>query len=383
LPGGEGSAREAAAAASPETLEQALDWSLSKKMHGAAIALVEILGQVGDASLLEDPEGQPRAVLLALLDSNRRVRYAAAQAIVGWNPVKAYPGSSRLPEVLGHFAATGGRRRVLVGHPRLGVAQTIAGHFGQLGFEADTATTGRQALLMALDSPDYAFAILSDALDKPGFGDLVQQLRKDPRTADLPIGLAVREVNQPRAEWLTDSDPLTLAFPLPLELEAAALDTRRLLTVAGRSQMSQAERIRQATFALDALGKFADQEESYSFYDVFRQQEQINTAVKTPELTSRAIRILGWLGSPAAQQRIVEVASDPTRTVEDRRAAVEAFKTAIQRRGLLLTRAEVLRQYELYNQSANLDQGTQQILGMLLDAMEAPRQKAADEGAGQ
>ncbi len=383
LTGGEGSVRDDAAAAGTEALEQALGLSLSKQMHGAAIAIVELLGEVGDATLLEDPAGQPRAVSLALLDGNRRVRYSAAQAIVGWNPNKAYPGSSRLPEVLGFFSATGGRRRVLIGHPRLGVAQTIAGHFSQLGFEADTATTGRQAILMALESPDYAFAILSDALDKPPFSDIVQQLRKDPRTAALPIGIAAREVNRQRADWLAARDDRTLVFPLPLELESAAFETRRLLSVAGRSQMSQAERLRQAGFALDALGQYAEREDKYPFYDLFRQQEQISAAVTTAELTGQAARVLGFLGTPAAQKRLVVIASDPTRPIADRRIAADAFKIAIQRRGLLLTRADVMHQYDLYNQSENFDQGTQQILGMLLDAMEAPLQKTADQQTGQ
>jgi hypothetical protein len=383
LTGGDGTARDAAAAAGTEVLEQALNLSLRKKMHGAAIAILDILGEVGNATMLEDPAGQPRAVSLALLDGNRRVRYSAAEAIVGWDPKRAYPGSSRLPEVLGFFASTGGRPRVLIGHPRLGVAQTIAGHFSQLGFEADPVMTGRQALLMALESPDYAFAVFSDALDRPAFSDIIQQLRKDPRTAALPIGIAAREANRQRAEWLAARDDLTLALALPLELEAAAFDTRRLLAAAGRSLMSQSERMRQARFALDALAKYAEQEDSYTFYDLFRQESHLNEAVRTPELTSRAVRVMGMLGTPAAQKRLVEVASDSSRNIEDRRAAAEAFKLAIQRRGLLLTRADVLHQYDLYNLSENFDQGTQQVLGMILDAMEAPLQKTADGQAGQ
>jgi hypothetical protein len=93
--------------------------------------------------------------------------------------------------------------------------------------------------------------------------------------------------------------------------------------------------------------------------------------------------VLGFLGTPTAKKRLVVIASDPTRPIADRRVAAEAFKIAIQRRGLLLMRADVMHQYDLYNQSERFDQGTQQILGMLLDAMEAPLQKTADQQAGQ
>jgi hypothetical protein len=73
------------------------------------------------------------------------------------------------------------------------------------------------------------------------------------------------------------------------------------------------------------------------------------------------------------------LASQPGRPLEDRQAAAEAFADAVQRRGLLLTRSEILLQYDRYNRSESLDAGTQQVLGQILDAIEAPSQAAKSQ----
>jgi hypothetical protein len=93
-----------------------------------------------------------------------------------------------------------------------------------------------------------------------------------------------------------------------------------------------------------------------------------------PALVARASRILGYLGTPRAQQALVSLASQNSRNATHRAAAMEAFNEAIQRNGLLLARDDILLQYDRYNQSASLDGNTQRILGAILDAIEAPSQ---------
>ncbi|MFO0869613.1 MAG: hypothetical protein U0935_11830 [Pirellulales bacterium] len=90
--------------------------------------------------------------------------------------------------------------------------------------------------------------------------------------------------------------------------------------------------------------------------------------MQTPELATRAAAVLGHFGS-AAVRALIDLASS-NRPATERRAAASAFRDAVRRRGLLLTREEILRQYERYNQSASADRETQEILGLLLDAIE-------------
>jgi hypothetical protein len=116
------------------------------------------------------------------------------------------------------------------------------------------------------------------------------------------------------------------------------------------------------------------QPEIYGFYDFHRQISAYESALATPELAAQAAILMGRLGSPDAQRALVTLASQHARALADRQAAAEAFAKAVRRRGLLLTRDEILLQYDRYNRSEFLDAGTQQVLGQILDAIEAPNQ---------
>ena len=60
---------------------------------------------------------------------------------------------------------------------------------------------------------------------------------------------------------------------------------------------------------------------------------------------------------------------DPS-NVTLRKSANAAFKVAVAKRGILLTKADILKQYDRYNASESLDKETQLILAEILDIME-------------
>jgi hypothetical protein len=271
---------------------------------------------------------------------------------------------------------TVGSRRVLVAHPRLETSQTLVGLLMGMGFEADAAATGRAAFRLATRSPDYEFARISDALDRPSAHETIQMFRKDPRTNRLAIGLMGRQDTLRSAETFAETDPRVLAFPRPLDETGMSFQAGRLLQLAGRELVGYDARLDQAGRALDAVLRLAEQPETYDFYDLHRQTAAYEAALSTPELAAKAATLLGKLGSPEAQRALVTVASQHGRTLSFRESAAAAFADAVERRGLLLTRDEILLQYERYNQSEFLDPGTQKVLGAVLDAIEAPSKAA-------
>jgi hypothetical protein len=376
-----GGAYQDAASAGNERLQEVLHLALKEQMEGAAVAVIDLLGQSKSAELLQSSDGTPSLLAQALVSTLPRVKYAAARAVMSIDLAEPYPGSSYLVGVLGFLSASGGDRRVLIGHPRVDQAQTIAGHLNVLGFEVDSTQTGRETALQAFSSPDYVFVLLHDAIDRPGYRDLIQTLRNDKRTAKLPVGLIIRDINEEAGEWFAKSDPLTLALAPPMSLQDMSLDTRRLLGLAGRSQVRPEERIRHAQFALDALAQLAGDPEKYDFYDLLSLDQRMLEVLTTPMLTARAAKILGQLGTPRAQQALVEYANVQTHPLPDRQAAADAFRDAVTRRGLLLTRRQLLQQYDIYNASEFLDEGTQQVLAAILDAIEAPSQASQSEPA--
>jgi hypothetical protein len=218
---------------------------------------------------------------------------------------------------------------------------------------------------------DFEFVLISDGIDNPGVREVLQQLRREPRTARLPIAVLAREENFDRMEQLTSTDPLSMTFTAPYEPVGMAFLISRLRERAGASYVTSEERMQQAAASLDALAALAAKPERYGFYDLIAQQSAVERATATPRLNERAAQVLGLLATPAAQRWLVSLASQNNRAISQRQAAAKAFDAAVQRRGLLLTRDEILMQYDRYNASATRDQQTQQVLGAMLDSIES------------
>jgi hypothetical protein len=320
-------------------------------------------------------DGQPRPLAEALRHPNRRLRLAAADAIMRIDPTQPFAGSSRLPEALGFFAGTYGVRRALVGHPRPSEAQTLVGMLNHMGFDADAAYTGRMTFLKAVDSPDYEFILISDALDMPQVTELLQMLRRDLRTAALPVGIMARIEHLNTLKDQTSFDLLTEVFPVPQDDHSMNFQARRLLQMAGRHLVPDYERIEQAALALDHLAHLASHPQKYVMYDLLRQEAAVESAIYTPELTDRAAKVLGLMGSPKAQQALVDFASRNALPLTQRQAAVGGFAEAVKLRGVLLTNPVIDLQYARYNRSATQPPETQELLGTILDIIESAHKR--------
>lgn len=373
----------AAAQAGSPALEEALTLALRKKLYGAAAATVDALAETGDGSLVKSSDGQPRLLVQSLLSPHRRVQFAAARAILKLAPADTYAGSSHLPEILGYLMASAGRQRVLIGERRTEVARTMAGYFDELGFDADTESQGRALVLRALDNPDYVFALVGAAIDRPAYRELVQILRNDPRTADLPIGILSGDAHVSAAAGWDPADQLTVAFPPPQNRDDVVADTQRMLKLAGRRLLSAEERLREAQFALDAVASLSSEPAKFGFYDLRRLERRVQSALDVPSLVAPALQVLGRFGTPNAQQALIDYANGQDRPVVNRQAAVEALRGAVERQGLLLTQVQLQKQYDLYNASETLDQPTQEVLAAILDVIETPARKAAETKKNQ
>ena len=379
LPLGEGTIAARASSLGGDVIEDALAYAMQNDYPAAAHAAVELLGELGDASLVRSDGGQPRPLVQALRHSDRRVRLAAADAIMKLDPPSPYPGSSYLPETLAYFVRTLGSRRVLVAQPRAERAQTLVGLLNEIGYSADSAGTGKETFLLAVRNPDYEFVLISDAVDSRNANETIQMFRKDPLTARLPIGLMARRENQRQVEALAELDPLLLALPRPHDVRSMSFQVGRLVDLAGQSRVGYDARLDQAEQALRHLVRLAEAQAERPFYDMFRVRQAVQTALANPALSAGAARVLGMLGCPESQRSLVTLASQHARPLAERQAAAEAFAEAVRQRGLLLTRDEIALQYDRYNRSETLDSGTQQVLGALLDAIEYPSQQRLEE----
>ena len=385
--------------AGPDMVVDVLSMAMSRKMHAAAIAATEVLGNVGSAELVSENNPAMSVLSSALTHADKRIRITAALTIVKLQPQKPFPGSSHVVEVLGEAVQTAGVDRALIIDSRGDYAQTIAGLLADQGYFADNAIGSHAAFRKATSGVDYEMILISDVLDLP-VTEMVQLLRRDRRTAMLPIGVMVGTdtvenlpkilhdtsyrdpVGKIRSRTIEDvavllaDDRRTYVAPRPHNGETVSFLAAEVRKRGGRETTSREERVANGRAALAAFKTLTADKDALNRYGVLRMEPMLIAALSNPSLVAPAAEILGMIASPKCQTALVDVASQPARPLADRQAAAAAFQAAIKSRGIGLTKQQILAQYDRYNDSEKLDKDTQAVLSNVLDAIESRRPPA-------
>jgi len=356
-------------------VEGLLGFSLAKSHTVAAAAAARALGEIGKSELLYRMQPQPSAMVEAARNGDRRLRYAALEAIIRWKPDRPYPGSSLVVEALGYFAGSFALPRAIVADARTAEVERQAGLLAELGFETDVATTERDVVADAISSPDYLFALIDYTLAGPTSGQLLQRLRRDNRTARLPIGIIASTEDLERARRLSRQTPLSAVIYQPVDAASLDFQFKRLLAVSGQRLVPPEERRQQARQAVEWLAQLAASPQQ--IYNLRRTEGAVSAAIRVADFGPSAAKVLGSLGTATSQKTLADVASQLVQPAETRKAAGQAFAASVARFGTLLTTGEIRLQYQRYNESEQQDQETQTLLASILDTIEA--RAAADQ----
>ncbi|MDA7979218.1 MAG: hypothetical protein MPJ50_10685 [Pirellulales bacterium] len=353
----------------PAALSTALENALDEGRHLSAWAAANLLGESGDQRLLHIG-GQDVAPLAAACASpDPRVRYAAANAILRLQPKISFPGSSFVIHTLGHFAATRGAPRVLIADTRMIDAQQLAGLVRMIGLKADTANYSRDMIRQAFSSPDYQAVLFDITLPNADIDLVVQQLRKDPRSAALPIGFMAPVDRLEDAENFTRRYASSTALMRPQSEEVLTTQLANLLTSAEIAPLSDEERITYANNSLAWLTQLTQGDKV--LFDPLTEAKAAQQAMYVPELAAAAINFQAACGLPESQTALVDYASTLPLPAELRRQAAVGFAASLSQHGVLLTSTQVMRQYDRYNASSTSDDETISILSSILDAIES------------
>ncbi len=351
-----------------KAIEETLSYAMAHDHTASAAAAARLLGEVGQADAMLAQGAEPSPLVRAVQSPDRRLRLAALHAIVRLQPLRSFAGSSYVPQALGFFAASSGRRRALVACPNADVARDLAGQLSAAGFQVDAFGNGRDLLFQAAKSPDYELALIDVTIDHPTVDLLLQQLRHDPRTASLRVGLIARDGYLARAEHSASLDSLSKAFSRPRDEKSLRWQLRQLEKLSPQDFVDFAARQRQAAEALDLLADLY--RSSRNVYDLHRAQPFVIAALMNPRLAVKAAAVLAEVNSAESQRALVDLVSRDTQPLAVRRAAAKAFRQNVEQHGILLTTDEIRRQYVRYNQSKNQDVETQKLLGFVLDCLE-------------
>ena len=426
---------------SPEYVLSLLEHCLETKHYPAAVGAAEVLGDIGNESLLYSTTGKSTRLVEALNNPSRRVRFAIANAIFKMDPKQPFPGSSYITATAAYFIQTGGSRKAVAADVKPDRGLKWAGLLSQIGLAGDRAISGDNLINLAQENPDYEFIILSEAIQNPGLNDTVYKLRNDPRTSEIPIGIIIDDTpnlslefdrvvqnsvtgkdedgffknpilhraeiatnpaykirsikhrlgtleeqidsdekplpsvegyrEHSRAQRLADVDPLTFALFEPNTADQMLFQTKVLRQTVNYQSISVEERVEQAHTCLEWLAKILANEAVYGFYNPVRHQEPIINAIFFPRLCVPATEVLKNLPTPEAQKALLTVASLNNAILENRKLAAKAFSWHVRSYRILLTRDQITQQYDLYNKSIVGAQEELDILGELLDSIEA------------
>ena len=217
----------------PQILESVLTKAMATGHVPAAIVAVRRLATSEIPESLSSGGVSP--LVMAMQHPDRRLRLAAVGAILDLNPAVAFPGAGRVVDALSFFASSRGRPQALVLGPQIKLLQTLVGELNAAGYKVDTAVTGREAMRLLLANPDYEAVFVDAALFNPDVDSFLQQLRRDSRTALLPVAILAREGYAEKAEHMAEKIPYTAAFPRPNDEKAVKWQLAELQKLVGNS----------------------------------------------------------------------------------------------------------------------------------------------------
>ncbi|PQO31368.1 hypothetical protein C5Y96_13590 [Blastopirellula marina] len=358
-----------------ELLQSALTKGLEdRKFAQGAVVACEQIGATKNADLLIAVEGKLSPLALALQSPVYRVRRAAAKGILTIDPKAPYAGSAELLDTLDFMASAQGKRNILLGELHQQNAQRMAGLLSELQLEPLVTPGGREFFKQAHSSPDVEAIFISKPLALPAMMETVQILRKDRRTAEVPIGIIAPIGEVVHYQLRTKDDPLTIVMIRPNDVEGFIFQLKQLYLAQGRLLVPADEREADAEFAFAQISRMLDTPDDYDFYDFLKVEEIAVRRLADQNVAADVASLLGKLGTPIAQTALIDYASDPFYPINLRQACADALKSAIERRGILLTKDQIVAQYDRYNASEELDPETQAVLGKILDILEAPTQ---------
>ncbi len=374
--GDDGAAQQAAAAKwsagtklNVAELERLLEFTVEHQHASAAAAAVRLLAAKAGPKALESFGGKPSLLVRTVTSSDRRLRFVALEAIVSLDPQHAFAGSSAVAEALGYFAGASGARKALVVDTSPARGRDVAGILSGLGYQSDAVTDARSVVRLVSADADYELVLMYRTFLDPVLGQLLAQLRADPRTARLPVAVYCEpdDVEPTRSKLRQDS--FAAAVYQPRMSETLATQLAELQQASAGSLVPAAERAAQAQWALTTIGKLL--QSGNRVFTTRSMEPALVAAAWNPAVSKAATTALGLLGSAAAQRTLVDVASSEALPLDVRQTAAKAFCDSVFKHNILLTTSEVLRQYDRYNASEGADLPTQELLAAMLDAVEA------------
>jgi len=360
-------------------LNNLLKRALELKLMPAAIAICELMKQQADPAVLQTAV---RSQLIdAILYGDRHLQFAAFDAVAAIDPKTAYPGSSHVMALAVFLTETQGIEKALVGHLLGPSSQSYASVVSSSGLSVTSARNGHQFYNMAIESPDFQVFVVTESMAKPRARELIQLLRSDWRTRQVPIGFVGSSASCLNSvKILAQTDPLLRPLELNFDSRIVASQLDRIQSLSSSWPVSATSRLLHGQVAANWMLKIIDEKENRRFYQVHKHEESIYRLLAIDGYTSKACQMIAKLGTGKSQEALANFASQSGFSIKQRETATKCFADSVERFGTLLTTDQIQQQYDRYNASETDSVEVQKLMGQMLDAIEK-RSKAGKKSS--
>ena len=335
------------------------------------------------------------------------------QTVLKLTPTGAFAGSSQLIDALREFSMLRARPTVIVLDPKPIRAQQTTMFLRQAGWEAEVFHDEQDLTRRVATLPDARIVLVSE--ETTNVGEFLQRLRREPRFALTPVGIMahvdhlpgvtvlsqIQErkqatdvggmgvmaetmlpvglqdfIENPRKskDWL-ELDRMSRVVPYALSEDVLARVILQLSQLQADAPMSPDDQLDLAVQSVRWMAYIAANANLARIFDLAGLEAEAISALNHDVLAAEVAPVVGFLGSAKCQEELVNLANQGQREVPQRQAAADAFRAAVEKRGLLLTQGAIAAQYDRYNQSRDADQAIRKVLGSVLDAIEIPWKK--------
>jgi hypothetical protein len=277
--------------------------------------------------------------LAALNDPHPEVQYAAAVAILRSNPETRFRGAQRVVEVLTQAISGTPSPFAVVIDANRERGNEMAGLFTQIGFEAVTASTGREGFETAVQRSNVVLVAVNANVIRWPLSQTVSNLRADARSAQIPIVIygpeSVRSqikgllTHYPQVEYMEDA-----VTSRNVELQVGGFLKRALALAA-----PPANRVERVLDATSWLASIANGNRT-NVFNLDSAETALMVISTDRTVFANALAALAAIPTGTVQRHFEQLAVSERLDAVLREAAARQLAAHIQRHGLLLSAAQ-------------------------------------------
>lgn len=241
----------AAATTGLDSLRAALDAGVREGLPAVAAGAIQVLGSVENV----DTVGQS-TLLAALNSTDKRIKYAAAEALVRASGGANVPQQDQVVAVLADAVAEEAVRTIQVIAPSVEAASAVQASSSVRGFAVGASADAVDGMRSLMVNPNVDVVVINEILPDRQPETIIGNMKKDPRLAGARIVIIAKDVDAAKARF--GEDVGVVQAPLTGEALVAAVNT----ALEGSSSPANERAESYATKASNALLAIAEQKSS-------------------------------------------------------------------------------------------------------------------------